>query len=95
VIRILYSIAGDNIRVTNCNDDSLITTLTGHTNYILCLIIDDGKLCSGSMDKTIKVWNCSTDNTLLKTLTKHTEHTGSAMCLTINDGKLYSDALVV
>ena len=75
-----------NIRVTNCSDDSLITTLTGHTEDVLCLIIDDGKLYSGSADSTIKIWNCSTD-TLIKTLTGHT---GWVYCLTINDGMLYS-----
>ena len=74
------------IRVTNCNDDSLITTLTGHTDIVCCLIIDDGKLYSGSLDNTIKIWNCSTD-TLIKTLTGHTD---DVLCLTINDGKLYS-----
>ena len=74
------------IRVTNCNDDSLITTLTGHTDFVQCLIIDDGKLYSGSHDRTIKIWNCSTD-TLIKTLTGHT---GSVYCLTISDGMLYS-----
>ena len=74
------------IRVTNCNDDSLITTLTGHTGRVQCLIIDDGKLYSGSDDSTIKIWNCSTD-TLIKTLTGHT---GWVMRLTINDGTLYS-----
>ena len=75
-----------NIRVTNCNDDSLITTLTGHTAYVCCLIMDDDKLYSGSQDYTIKIWNCSTD-TLIKTLTGHTS---GVICLTISDGKLYS-----
>ena len=74
------------ISVTNRNDDSLITTLTGHLRHVQCLIIDDGKLYSGSVDATIKIWNCSTD-TLIKTLTGHTD---DVMCLTINDGKLYS-----
>ena len=50
-----------NIEVRACSDDSLITTLTGHTRYVSCLIIDDGKLYSGSGDRTIKIWNCSTD----------------------------------
>ena len=72
--------------MTNCNDDSLITTLTGHTGTVYCLIIDDGKLYSGSADRTIKIWNCSTD-TLIKTLTGHTHW---VQCLTISDGKLYS-----
>jgi WD40 repeat protein len=76
----------DDIRVTNCNDDSLITTLTGHTGNVWCLIIDDDKLYSGSDDSTIKIWNCSTD-TLIKTLTGHTN---TVECLTISDGKLYS-----
>ena len=82
----LYSRYASDIRVTNCNDDSLITTLTGHTGTVHCLIIDDGKLYSGSHDNTIKIWNCSTD-TLIKTLIGHT---GLVVCLTINDGKLYS-----
>ena len=74
------------IRVTNCNDDSLITTLTGHTDIVCRLIIDDGKLYSSSDDNTIKIWNCSTD-TLIKTLTGHTD---DVYCLTISYGKLYS-----
>ena len=82
----VYSEYDDDIRVTNCNDDSLITTLTGHTGDVKCLIMDDGKLYSGSEDRTIKIWNCSTD-TLIKTLTGHT---GWVYCLTINDGMLYS-----
>ena len=82
----VYSARRNNIRVTNCNDDSLITTLTGHTHPVCCLIIDDGKLYSGSVNGAIKIWNCSTD-TLLKTLTGHT---GWVTCLTISDGMLYS-----
>ena len=82
----VYFRAGSDIRVTNCNDDSLITTLTGHTGNVQCLIIGDGKLYSGSNDNTIKIWNGSTD-TLIKTLTGHT---GGVRYLTISDGKLYS-----
>jgi F-box and WD-40 domain protein 7 len=74
------------IRVTNCNDDSLITTLTGHTDELRCLVLDGGQLYSCSDDSTIKIWNCSTD-TLIKTLTGHTD---CVVCLIINDGKLYS-----
>ena len=83
----MYSRYDSDIRVTNCNDDSLITTLTGHTDYVSCLIIDDGKLYSGSDDGTIKIWNCST-NKLIKTLAEG--HTDSVLCFTIDDGKLYS-----
>jgi WD40 repeat protein len=78
------------IRVTNYNDDSLITTLTGHIDEVSCLIVNDGKLYSGSEDETIKIWNCSTDN-LITTLTGHPGHWREwVSCLTINDGKLYS-----
>ena len=64
----------------------------------MCLTISDGKLYSGSGDKTIKVWNCS-NHELITTLgvpEEHDEegeyegHTRSVDCLTINDGKLYS-----
>ena len=82
----VYSSSEYDIIVTNCNDDSLITTLTGHTNDVLCLTINDGKLYSGSYDNAIKIWNGSTD-TLIKTLTGHT---GDVRYLTISDGRLYS-----
>ena len=52
----------------------------------MSLIIDDGKLYSGSDDSTIEIWSCSTD-TLIKTLAGHT---GCVTCLAIDDGKLYS-----
>jgi WD40 repeat protein len=80
----LYTTAFDDIRVTNCSDDSLITTLTG-TDRVTCLAIDDGKLYCGG-DGNIQIWNCSTD-TLIKTLT---EPNGTVDCLIIHDGKLYS-----
>ena len=74
------------IRVTNYNDDSLITAFTGHTDKVICLILDDGKLYSCSDDNTIKIWNCSTD-TLITTLEGHTN---DVVCLTVRGGKLYS-----
>ena len=72
------------IRVTNYNDDALITTLTGHTARVWRLKIYDGKLYSASWDRTIKIWNCSTD-ILIKTLIGHTR---PVKCLTISDGTL-------
>ncbi len=49
-------------------------TLTGHTYRVTSVAISpDGKtLVSGSVDKTIKIWNLDT-GTLQKTLTGHTE----------------------
>lgn len=38
-----------------------ISTLTGHTDFIYCLIeLSTGELVSGSYDKTIKIWNKET-----------------------------------
>ena len=85
----------------NCSNHKLITTLgvpeehdeegeyEGHTGYVYCLTINDGKLYSGSLDKTIKVWDCST-NKLITTLTEHTY--GGVERLRIHGGKLYSQA---
>ena len=54
----------------------------------MCLTINDGKLYSGSFDKTIKVWDCST-NKLITTLT---EHTSGVNGLLTHGGKLCSQA---
>ena len=86
--------------VWNCSNHKLITTLgvpeeqdeegeyEGHTGPVVCLTINDGKLYSGSWDKTIKVWDCST-NKLITTLT---EHTDAVSRLLTHGGKLYSQA---
>jgi WD40 repeat protein len=85
------------IKVTNCNDDSLITTLTGHTGGVTYLIIDDGKLYSGDHDGTIKIWNCGNYQFITNlgessgdSGHEYEGHTSFVACLTINDGKLYS-----
>jgi F-box/WD-40 domain protein 7 len=74
------------IKVWNCSNHKLITTLRGHTDDVLCLTAHDGKLYSGSDDHAIKIWNCST-NKLIKTLTDHTD---DLVNLTVQYGKLYS-----
>ena len=52
--------------------------LVGHTNYIFCLIkMSEEKLISGSLDKTIKVWNVSTGD-CIQTLEGHQE---GVLCL--------------
>ena len=61
----------------NINTGKLINTLYGHTSYVAALaVLKDGKLVSGSGDKTIKIWN-SMD--LLKTLNAN----DSIYCLVI------------
>jgi len=50
-----------------------VKTLTGHTNSIRSLVVlKDGRLVSGSNDKTIRIWDAST-GTLLRVLTGHTD----------------------
>ena len=52
-----------------------------------CLEIHDGKLYTGSDDKTINVYDCS-DDSLITTLRGHT---GTVEELTFQNGKLYSE----
>ena len=46
--------------------------MTGHTRHVIALkLTKKGELASGSLDKTIKIWNLN-DGTLKRTLTGHT-----------------------
>jgi len=46
-------------------------TLTGHSNVVVSVIqLSDGRLCSGSNDETIKIWNL-TSGYCEQTLTGH------------------------
>lgn len=73
---------------------TLVTTLSGgdwgHRNYVSCLAIGNGKLYSGSFDRTIIVWNLS-DHTLIKTLREH-ESPVSALLYNRQQGLLYSSS---
>lgn len=73
------------IKVMDRNDGSDITTLEGHSFYVRCLALFDGKLYSGSTDGSIKVWNCRND-TLLTTL----KFGAPITSLTTYDGLLYA-----
>ncbi|CAK80215.1 unnamed protein product (macronuclear) [Paramecium tetraurelia] len=48
--------------------------INGHTNKILCLVIndDDDLIVSGSSDKTIKLWQESNEWLCSQTITDHT-----------------------
>ena len=50
-------------------------------------LLSDGTLASGSMDKTIKIWDTSS-GTCIKTLKGHT-HSVNSLCL-LTDGTLAS-----
>lgn len=74
------------IVVRDYSDDSLITTLRGHSKGVTCLTIFEGKLYSSSADHTIKVWNCR-DDSLITTLEGHA---WGVLVLCVQDCKLYS-----
>ena len=59
--------------LSNMFTKTCITTLTGHTDSVFCLIqLRNGYLVSGSSDKTIKIWNIET-RACIQTLTDHTD----------------------
>ncbi len=61
-------------------------TLEGHEDPVYCLAIFDGKLFSGSWDRTVKVWDLKTGE-WTATLAGHVDEVWS---LATFDGKLYS-----
>ena len=50
----------------------MLQTLYGHKDGVLCLtVLDNGDLVSGSVDKTILIWN-TTNGSVKQNLTGHT-----------------------
>jgi WD40 repeat protein len=45
------------IRVWDADAHRQLATLKGHTSWVECLTLYGNKLFSGSMDRTIRVWN--------------------------------------
>ncbi|KAM7266710.1 hypothetical protein ACFE04_004607 [Oxalis oulophora] len=66
-----------------------VTSLQGHTLGVVTLVVGANRLCSGSMDKTIKVWNLETFQ-CMQTLT---DHSSVVMCLLFWDQFLLSCSL--
>ncbi len=53
---------------------TLKITMFGHIDYIRALtILENGDIVSGSVDKSIKIWNIN-DGSLKRTLNGHTHH---------------------
>ncbi len=57
---------------------NVLETLSGHTDWVMCLALTpDGKIVSGSRDKTVKVWSENTDGKggwTNETLSAHTDY---------------------
>ena len=72
----------------NVPEGETMMTLEGHTKAVMCLVqLNDGRVVSGSDDKTLKIWDTITGNCLM-TLQGHTS---CVLCLAqLNDGRLVS-----
>lgn len=73
-------------------DIAVVGVLRGHTESVLCLAVVSDILCSGSADKTVRLWKCSaTDYSCLALLEGHG---GPVKCLTgaIRDSGTESEA---
>jgi WD40 repeat protein len=84
----LASGSGRLIKIWSLQDGSLVKTLVGHTDEVLCLIVlSNGCLLSGSEDMTIKVWDIEQSN-CTQTLLGHTEPVNCL--LSLSNGHLAS-----
>ncbi|KAJ1913195.1 ribosome assembly [Mycoemilia scoparia] len=68
--RLVSSSKDGTVRIWDTKLRRTIASIAGHTNAVACIQWGgDGKIYTGSRDKTIKIWN--TDGTLWKTLNGH------------------------
>jgi outer membrane protein assembly factor BamB len=74
------------------NSNQCITTLLGHVGAVKSLAIHDGKLYSGSLEGTIKIWDLNSNECIANL--DHLDHgyPTPVNSLAIHDGKLYSGA---
>ncbi len=78
-----FSPSGDRLAI-GCHDHSVVLlesasgiskgTLTGHSRpvTVLSFVRDDTSLISGSIDQSIRIWNCQ-QSTIVRSLTNHTQ----------------------
>ncbi|KAJ8141193.1 hypothetical protein OXX80_009684 [Metschnikowia pulcherrima] len=68
--------AGDSTaRIWDCNTQTPYKTLTGHTNWVLCVAYSPcgTMLATGSMDNTIRLWHAKTGESMGSPLVGHTK----------------------
>lgn len=66
--------AGDSTaRIWDCNTHTPVATLSGHTNWVLCVSYSPcgTMIATGSMDNTVRLWEADTGKPLGKALTGH------------------------
>jgi hypothetical protein len=65
-----------------------VGTLEGHADWVRCLLVCNGRLWSGSDDKTIRVWNES--GATPQHFAQMTVHRGSVLCLAVVGDEVWS-----
>ncbi|ABN68193.1 WD-repeat protein required for cell viability [Scheffersomyces stipitis CBS 6054] len=72
--------AGDSTaRIWDCNTQTPLYTLSGHTNWVLCVAYSPcgTMIATGSMDNTVRLWDTDTGKPLGKALTGHSKWVSS------------------
>ncbi|UYM16879.1 WD40 repeat domain-containing protein [Endozoicomonas euniceicola] len=94
LLRLAYHRFANNKHLTslgNSTQQQCVATLEGHNNWIYSVTpLADGRLASGSLDRTIKVWDLSKPDgsQCVATLSRHTSWVNSVTSLA--DGRLAS-----
>lgn len=74
------------------NNGNLYNVFTGHSEAVLCMIqLNDGRIASCSIDKTIKIWNYKKKSEKPEVIL--IGHTAAIFCiLQLKDGRLLSSS---
>jgi WD40 repeat protein len=73
-IHLAAGLESGDIHIYNINDGNLVSSLKGHTSDVYDLVqLSDDLLASSSLDKTVRIWNLTT-NTCKFILTGHTTY---------------------
>ena len=72
-------------------DCRCLATLRGHQDAVTCISFEDQRIISGSLDRSIKMWNLTSGDCLTTLDWKTSEgHTGVIRCLQANAWRMVS-----